>query len=199
MENAILERVRRERLRAEFGAASWIGELAIDGQEDGPGWQPATFAVFANQLRPHGIDLTDDLFDRICTAMSPPWEGYYPPDPDAKGMLAAARELGLRVVVCSNTGVRRAADFKRDFTAFGMDGFFDGYVSSLDLATGSHTQRCSKPVWQFLVCRLAKRPWSGIDPNGTSSAPRRQASALYGGARPELLSAIRCLTPRSVA
>jgi putative hydrolase of the HAD superfamily len=52
--------------------------------------------------------------------------------PGARGMLAAFKQRGARVVIASNAIWRNEADYWSDFRSFGIDGLIDAVVSSVD-------------------------------------------------------------------
>ena len=53
--------------------------------------------------------------------------------PGARGMLAAFKQSGARVVITSNAIWRNEADYWSDFRSFGLDGLIDAVVSSVDV------------------------------------------------------------------
>jgi FMN phosphatase YigB (HAD superfamily) len=69
----------------------------------------------------------------VVTAMCLPAEGRVRPFAGAADLLAGLAGRGVRVVIVSNVVWRDAGAYRRDFDAFGLSGFIDGYVSSLDV------------------------------------------------------------------
>jgi len=133
------------RLSEEFGGIhAWFGGLAAtdvdraieaitDSAVDGPGGAQGTRAILAQHFDRHGLALTDGAFSLICDALAVPLQGIVAPEADAYAALALADELGLRMVVCSNTAVRRGDHYRRDFADWGLAQFFGAYVTSLDV------------------------------------------------------------------
>ena len=54
----------------------------------------------------------------------------------AREAVRAIRELGVRMVICSNTLWRSDADSRRDWDELGFGDYFDGYVTSHDTGFG---------------------------------------------------------------
>jgi HAD superfamily hydrolase (TIGR01509 family) len=69
----------------------------------------------------------------VSTAMCLPAEGRVRPFGGTEDLLAGLARRGLRVVIVSNVMWRNAEAHRRDFDAFGLSGFVDCYVSSLDV------------------------------------------------------------------
>jgi FMN phosphatase YigB (HAD superfamily) len=122
------------RLAAEFGGPQpWFDELfPVDQDPDVPGWGQATLERITSRLAARSVEASPQMARDICAALAIPLNGFIEPVPEARGALEAAKALGLRMVVCSNTVVRSSADYMRDFTDFGLDSFFDAYITSLD-------------------------------------------------------------------
>lgn len=122
------------RLANVFGSSQeWFDELfAVDQTMDGPGWVQGTHDSLAQRLAHHHLDPTPELVRRTCAALAVPLVGFVTPVIEARAALQAAQDLGLKLVVCSNTMVRSREDYVRDFRDFGLDHFFEAYLTSLD-------------------------------------------------------------------
>jgi len=69
----------------------------------------------------------------VVTAMCLPAEGRVRPFPGTEDLLAGLARRAVRVVIISNVVWRNAEAHRRDFDAFGLSRYVDGYVSSLDV------------------------------------------------------------------
>jgi HAD superfamily hydrolase (TIGR01509 family) len=73
--------------------------------------------------------------------------------PGAIELLRTARELGLRNVLVSNTAVRDAEAYWRDFEYFGVHEYIDGIVTSLDVKFRKPHEAMFRAAVQIAGCR----------------------------------------------
>jgi len=87
---------------------------------------------FLAQLR---VVADREMARRVCRACAVPLNEVVKLAPDARQAMRAFREMGVRLVICSNTFWRSDADARRDWEeGFGIA--FDGYVTSHDTGFG---------------------------------------------------------------
>jgi len=124
-----------ERLRAAFGADHpWFAPLAshrfVDA--DGPTWEQRTVEAVAELLAELGVQASVDDAERICRACAIPLSQAVELANGALDAIRTIHDLGVRMVICSNTIWRNDADSRRDWEELGFGGCFDGYVTSHD-------------------------------------------------------------------
>ncbi len=124
------------RLADSFGAnQDWFSSLsrlfALETQP--PEWKQRTREVLGECLANSGLALTDTAFRQFCGALAPPLKGLAALEPGVREAMVAARLLGLRLAICSNTVVRTGEDYRRDMKQLGLDGCFEAYITSLDV------------------------------------------------------------------
>ncbi|MGQ0670552.1 MAG: HAD family hydrolase [Actinomycetota bacterium] len=135
--------LREERLRAVLPASAPAAELLselkagaaddlADAERDAATTQ-GTDRVIRAVLARFGLESEPRLAFDVRSAMASP----VPPPrfflPGAGRFLAAARRLGLRSVILSNTFWRDSSDYRRDFEALGVSDLVDGIVTSVDV------------------------------------------------------------------
>jgi putative hydrolase of the HAD superfamily len=131
-----------EVLRSTGQAAASVID-AVGGQMAAPPAEAAedggnAEVVIARVLAERGFERDPVSVRRALRALCAPLAGNLSPFDGAAELLSGIRNLGLRCLVVSNTTFRDAEMYKRDFEAFGWDGWVDGYVTSVDAG-------CSKP------------------------------------------------------
>ena len=122
-----------QRLAEVFGEqrdwfTPFVSEVFPEG--DAPEYEQRTAQLVASFLERHGVEATDAEVERICRASAPPLSDVVKLAPNAREAMRAARELGLRMAICSNTLWRNDEDSRRDWTQLGLDDCFDAYVTS---------------------------------------------------------------------
>jgi FMN phosphatase YigB (HAD superfamily) len=90
-------------------------------------------AAIRETLAEAGLRATPDVAMAVRHALCLPVHGRFRPLPGADVLLSTIRELGLRCVLASNTQVRDAEVYRRDFELFGLAGLIDGIVTSVDV------------------------------------------------------------------
>lgn len=110
----------------------WVRDLlaAQFVVEDAPDYEHRVADQVAAFLSERGYEPTPEEVARICRACALPLYEVVEIDPDARAALEEARRLGLRIAICSNTLWRNDEDSRRDWTALGMGGLFDAFVTS---------------------------------------------------------------------
>jgi HAD superfamily hydrolase (TIGR01509 family) len=82
-----------------------------------------------------GVVADREMVEQVCRACAVPLEEVVKLAPDARPAVQAIRDMGLRLVICSNTFWRGDADARRDWEeGFGI--VFDAYVTSRDTGFG---------------------------------------------------------------
>jgi HAD superfamily hydrolase (TIGR01509 family) len=122
-----------ERLEEAFGTRHhWFEPLTLVDfpESDAPDWEQGTVAAVTAFLAEHGFAATPEQVERVCRACAVPMSRVVQLADGAREAVEAARELGLRLVICSNTLWRSDEDIRRDWEELGFAGLFDGYVSS---------------------------------------------------------------------
>lgn len=133
------ERRMIARLREAFGADEpWFDQLAshpfIDS--DAPGWEQRTAEVVVEWLTERGVEATADQVERICRAFALPIGEVVQLADGARESVEAIHDLGVPMVLCTNTLWRNDADVRRDWEELGFRHLFVGYVSSHDTGYG---------------------------------------------------------------
>jgi HAD superfamily hydrolase (TIGR01509 family) len=120
------------------GERPWFAHVVSAAYSDpqGPDWRQRTRETMDACLHAAGHALTDDDFQRICRAMAIPMRNTVSLEPGAAQAIWEARQLGLKLAICSNTLVRDAEDYRRDMEDLGLEGCFDAYVTSLEVGYG---------------------------------------------------------------
>ncbi|HTW10488.1 MAG TPA: HAD family hydrolase [Acidimicrobiales bacterium] len=90
-------------------------------------------AVVAGALAAYGCARTGDALKRARQALCVPLSHVVQPFDGAGFLLQGIRELGLACVVVSNTDLRDAEMYRRDFADFGWSGWVNTYVTSVDV------------------------------------------------------------------
>lgn len=114
-----------------------VARLLADLRSDADGSQnelaQATDAMIAARLAEVEPAL-DGRVTAVRRAISAGWAGLVPPFPGHRELLEAARDMGMRVVVVSNTDFTSAEDWReRIAPALGLEDLLDGVVTSYDL------------------------------------------------------------------
>lgn len=122
-----------DRLEEAFGARhDWIAPLVAEQfpESDAPPWEQQTVALVSAFLVEHGFAATPKQVERVCRACAIPLSRVVDVAEGALEAVEAAHDLGLRMVICSNTLWRSDEDIRRDWEELGFAQYFDGYVSS---------------------------------------------------------------------
>lgn len=138
-ENGAHRELQLARLHDAFGGERpWFRSVcAADyGSTQPPTWEQPTRGVLERLLSNHDADLTDGDMRRICGALAVPIPEFGTLESGAIEAVRAARGLGLKLAICSNTLVRTGEDYRRDLAHFGLAECFDAYVTSLDVGYG---------------------------------------------------------------
>lgn len=134
--------LRLERLADALGERRpWFDAFVAQVFEDGaaPAYEQRTAEQVAAFLVSQGAEPSEEEIEAICRACSPPMSEVVELEAHAMEAMAAARGLGLRMAICSNTLWRGDEDSRRDWESLGFGGFFDAYVTS-------HSTRFEKPA-----------------------------------------------------
>lgn len=127
------------RLREALGADhAWFGSLASHplAEADAPTWEQRTLEDVMAFLAEQGVEATAAEVERVCRACAIPMSQAVELADGALDAIHGIRDLGLRMVVCSNTLWRNDADARRDWEELGFGDCFDGYVTSHDTGFG---------------------------------------------------------------
>lgn len=110
----------------------WFGAFIEHSFEPGaaPAYEQRTAEAVAAFLVEHGVTPGEDEVEAICRANAVPLPEAVELEEHALTAMQAARALGLRMAICSNTLWRGDADTARDLADFGFDGLFDAVVTS---------------------------------------------------------------------
>lgn len=133
------ERLMVARLRDAFGSdLPWFASLASHGfaEADAAPWEQRTAEAVMSFLTAQGVEVSAAEVERICRACALPLSQVVQVAPGAREGVRAIRDLGVRMVVCTNTVWRNDADVRRDWEELGFGDCFDGYVSSYDAGHG---------------------------------------------------------------
>ncbi len=128
-----LERLLIRRLAEAFGEERpWFRPLATNPFTVGqaPGWEQRTAELIAAFLDELGVETTAEEVDRVCRACAVPLKAVFRLEPGAWEAMCAAKDLGLRLAICTNTVWRSDSDVRRDWEELGFGGLFDAYISS---------------------------------------------------------------------
>jgi HAD superfamily hydrolase (TIGR01509 family) len=123
------------RLRKAFGTDhSWFVPLASHRfvESDAPTWEQHTVEAVTAALAEHGFAASAKEVERICRACAAPLSQVVELADGALEAVRAIRNLGVRMVICSNTLWRNDADSLRDWEELGFGQYFDAYVTSHD-------------------------------------------------------------------
>lgn len=129
------------RLAAAFGGERpWFPILPAYNLESfgyaAPAWEQRNRETVARTLREHDEVLDDASWERIREACSVPMEDVVALMPGACEAMRSARDLGLRIAICSNVMWRTAAESRRAWEAFGIGNCFDAHITSIDVGFG---------------------------------------------------------------
>jgi HAD superfamily hydrolase (TIGR01509 family) len=127
------------RLKEAFGTDHlWFAPLASHRFEesDAPTWEQRTVEVVTAALADHGFEASADEVERICRACAAPLSQVVELSDGAREAVRAIRDLGVRMVICSNPLWRNDADSRRDWEELGFGDCFDAYVTSHDTGFG---------------------------------------------------------------
>src|SRR5918992_1058379 len=130
------DRYRELRLRrmaeALGGERPWFAELVDHAFEEGsaPAFEQRTAAAVTAFLADRGVTPDESEVEAICRANAAPIRDLVELEEHALEAMRAARELGLRLAICSNTLWRDDADSRRDWEELGFGDLFDVHVTS---------------------------------------------------------------------
>lgn len=128
-----------ERLRAALGADHpWFAPLVGHPfpEADTSTWEQRTIEDVRGFLAEQGFEASADEVERICRACAIPLSQAVELAHGALHAIRTIRDLGVRMVICSNTIWRNDADSLRDWEELGFGDYFDGYVTSHDTGFG---------------------------------------------------------------
>ncbi len=124
------------RLRDAFGTEHpWFAPLSKHRfvESDATTWEEQrTVEVVTAMLADHGYRASAEEVERICRACAAPLSQVVELADGAHEVVHKIRDLGVRMVICSNTLWRNDADSRRDWEELGFGDCFDGYVTSHD-------------------------------------------------------------------
>ncbi len=149
--------LRLTRLAEVFGEGhSWLSPLIAERfpEGDAPEYEQRTADQVIRFLRERGVEPEEDDVERIARAFAPPLSEVVRLAPHAVEAMRAARALGLRLAMCSNTLWRGDEDSRRDWTELGLGDCFDAYVTS-------HSTQYGKPhraIFERCLAALEVRP-----------------------------------------
>jgi HAD superfamily hydrolase (TIGR01509 family) len=170
------------RLREAFGTDhQWFGALASHpfAESEAPTWEQRTAELVMAFLTEQGIESSGDEIERICRACAAPLSQVVELADGALEAVRAIRQLGVSMVICSNTLWRNDTDARRDWEELGFGDCFDGYVTSHDTGFG--------------------KPHPAIFERALAAVDARPAQAAIIGDRPELdLAGARAVGMRSI-
>lgn len=131
-----VRRLQLERLRLAFGSEQpWFSDFVLRHHPNGepPDWRQRTREAVEGFLAEHGVVLADSDFKRICQACtSRISDGIASLEPGATEALRAAKQLGLRLAICSDTFWQDDEACAQIWADLRLDDCFDAYVTSLD-------------------------------------------------------------------
>lgn len=151
------QELRLRRLASVFSEEpTWLAPLITErfSEGDAPEYEQRTAEDVLTFLRAAGIEPTAEDVERVCRASAPPLHEVVRLAPHAHEAMRSARDLGLRMAICSNTLWRDDDDSRRDWTELGFGEFFDAYVTS-------HSTGRSKPhraIFERCLAALGVRP-----------------------------------------
>jgi HAD superfamily hydrolase (TIGR01509 family) len=99
-------------------------------ESDATSYEQRTAEQVTDYLDSQGAVATPQEVEAICRACAMPLHEVVELEEHAEAALRAARALGLRMAICSNTLWRDDADSRRDWEAFGLGDTFDAHVTS---------------------------------------------------------------------
>jgi HAD superfamily hydrolase (TIGR01509 family) len=170
------------RLKEAFGTDHpWFAPLASHRfvESDAPTWEQRTVEVVTAALADHGFEASVEEVERICRACAAPLSQVVQLSDGALEAVRAIRNLGVRMVICSNTLWRNDADARRDWEELGFGECFDAYVTSHDTGFG--------------------KPHPAIFERALAAVDVRPSQAAIIGDRPELdLAGARSVGMRSI-
>lgn len=170
------------RLREAFGTEHpWFAPLASHRfvESDAPTWEQRTVEVVTQMLAGHGHHASAEEVERICRACAAPLSQIVELAHGALEAVRAIRNLGVRMVICSNTLWRNDADSRRDWEELGFGECFDAYVTSHDTGFG--------------------KPHPAMFERALAAVEARPSQAAIIGDRPELdLAGARSVGMRSI-
>lgn len=155
------------RLRDHFGEEHpWFFDVVSAAYCDpqAPDWRQRTQEIMDACLRAVGVTLTDLDFRQICRAMALPMRRTVRVEPGAAEAIRAARGLGLKLAICSNTLVRDADDYRRDMADLGIAECFDAYVTSLEVGYGKPHPAMFQRALELLDARAEETAMLGDRP-----------------------------------
>lgn len=127
------------RLRDAYGSdLPWFEELTAYRfpEAEGPEWQQRTADDVTTFLANLGLDLGREDVARIARACAAPLREVVQLADGALDAISAIHDLGVRMVVCSNTLWRNDDDVRRDLEELGFGDWFEAYVTSHDTGFG---------------------------------------------------------------
>lgn len=133
------ERRMVRRLRDAFSTDEpWFETLASHPfvDSDAPEWEQRTAEVVVEWLTERGADASAEQVERICRAFALPLAEVVDLADGVRVAVQQIHELGVPMVLCTNTLWRNDADVRRDWESLGFGDLFDGYVSSHDTGFG---------------------------------------------------------------
>ena len=176
------EALTLSRLREAFGIDHpWFAPLASHRfvEADALTWEQRTVEVVTAFLTEHGFQASVEEVERICRACAAPLSQVVELSDGALEAVRDTRDLGIRMVICSNTLWRNDADARRDWEELGFGEYFDAYVTSHDTGFG--------------------KPHPAMFERALAAVDARPPQAAIIGDRPELdLAAARSVGMRSI-
>lgn len=170
------------RLNEAFGTEHpWFASLASHRfvESDAPTWEQRTVEVVTAALADHGFQASAEEVERICRACAAPLSQVVELSDGVLEAIRAIRNLGVRMVICSNTLWRNDADSRRDWEELGFGEYFDAYVTSHDTGFG--------------------KPHRAMFERALAAVDARPSQAAIIGDRPELdLAGARAVGMRSI-
>lgn len=171
-----------DRLNEAFGTEHpWFAPLASHRfvESDAPTWEQRTVELVTAMLAEHGYHASAEEVARICRACAAPLSQVVELADGALDAVRAVRNLGVRMVICSNTLWRNDADSRRDWEELGFGEYFNAFVTSHDTGFG--------------------KPHPAMFERALTAVDARPAQAAIIGDRPELdLAGARLVGMRSI-
>lgn len=122
--------------------------------EDAPDYEHRLAEEVTAFLVGRGLRPSPEEVDRVARACAAPLSEVVELEPDARAAMEAARRLGLRMAICSNTLWRNDEDSRRDWTDMGFGHMFDAYVTS----NGSGVAKPHRRIFERALGLLDSRP-----------------------------------------
>lgn len=125
--------LRLRRLAEAFGEERpWFAELVDHAFEGGaaPEFEQRTAAAVTAFLVGRGVTPDEAEVEAICRANAAPIRELVEVEEHALESMRAARTLGLRMAICSNTLWRDDVDSRRDWDQLSFGDLFDAHVTS---------------------------------------------------------------------